>query len=124
MGKKVRIRADDIEVTAALNDTRTALAIWEALPIAGNVNLWGDEIYIMVPVRLEFENAQELVDAGDLAYWPQGPAFCIFFGPTPISKGNEIRPASAVNVFGKIIGDITVLRQVTSGTEIVVESEK
>ena len=124
MGKEVRIRADDIEVTAALNDTRTALAIWEALPIAGNVNLWGDEIYFMVPVRLEFENAQELVYAGDLAYWPQGPAFCIFFGPTPISKGNEIRPASAVNVFGKIIGDSTVLRQVTSGTEIVVESEK
>lgn len=123
MDRTIRIKAGAIEVTAELNTTRTAEAIWQALPITGSVNRWGDEIYFSIPVSLEPEDAQELVSLGDLGYWPPGTAFCIFFGPTPMSKGQEIRPASPVNVFGKIIGDTSVLRQVASGTEITVEKE-
>ncbi|MFC1993086.1 cyclophilin-like fold protein [Chloroflexota bacterium] len=123
MGKKIRIQSGTVEVTAELNDTKTALAIWEALPIKGRVSLWGDEIYFSIPVSLEPDNGQEVVSMGDVGYWPPGNGFCIFFGPTPMSRGQEIRPASPVNVFGKIIGDTEVLRQVASGTDIVIEKE-
>ena len=119
--KKISIKAGLIEATAELNDTRTAQAIWEALPIRGQVNLWGEEIYFPIPLRLKLENGQKLVNIGDLGYWPQGSAFCLFFGPTPISEGGEIRPASAVTVFGRVTSDTTVLKQVASGTEITIE---
>jgi len=121
MERIIGIQTGPVEVTAELDSSGTADAIWEALPIQGQVNLWGDEIYFTVPIALELDNAQELVESGDLGYWPHGPAFCIFFGPTPISEGQEIRPASAVNVFGRIVGDPTVLKQVPSGTGILVE---
>ncbi len=123
MARKIRIKAGQVEVKAELNDTKTAEAIWEALPITGRGNRWGDEIYFSIPVSLDPENAQELVSVGDLAYWPQGNGFCIFFGPTPISEGKEPRPASPCNVFGKVIDDATVLRQVPSGAEITIEKE-
>ena len=121
MGKKIKIKAGNIEVTAELNETNTAGAIWEALPIKGHASCWGDEIYFSIPVSLEEEDAQELVSMGDLGYWPPGTAFCLFFGPTPMSRGQEIRPASPVNVFGRITGDAKVLKQVASGAEITVE---
>jgi len=122
MGKRVRITAGAIEVEAELNDTRIAQAIWEALPIKGRVNLWGDEIYFSIPINLRLEAGQEVVSIGDLGYWPNGNAFCIFFGPTPVSRGDEIRPASPVTVFGKIIGDATTFRNIATGTEITIIS--
>ena len=121
MGRRIWIKARPIEAAAELNDTRTAQAIWDALPIKGHANLWGEEIYFPIPLDLELEAGQELVNVGDLGYWPQGNAFCIFFGPTPVSRGDEIRPASPVTVFGKVIGDATVFRQVASKTEITIE---
>ena len=123
MGRKIRIKVGTIEAAAELNDTRTAQAIWETLPINGRVNLWGDEIYFSIPLSLELELGQELVSIGDLGYWPQGNAFCIFFGPTFISQGDEIRPASPVTVFGKVVGNAGLFKQVASGTEITVGRE-
>lgn len=123
MEKKIRIKAGRVEVSAELNSTKTAQAIWDALPITGRGNRWGEEIYFSIPVSLEPENAREVVTIGDLGYWPPGTAFCIFFGPTPMSRGQEIRPASAVNVFGKITTDAKVLKQVASGTEITIERQ-
>ena len=123
MDRKIRIKAGSVEVIAELNTTKTAEAIWQALPIKGYANHWGDEIYFSIPVSLEAEDARELVTIGDLGYWPPGTACCIFFGLTPISKGQEIRPASPVNVFGKIMGDASVLRQVASETEITIDRE-
>jgi len=122
MGSKIRITAEAIEAEAELNNTRTAQAIWQALPIKGRVSLWGDEIYFSIPVNLQLEDGQEVVSIGDLGYWPDGNAFCIFFGPTPASQRNEIRPASPVTVFGKVIGDATVFKKVAAGTRITVRS--
>jgi len=122
MGKKIRIRAGAIEATAELNNTRTAQAIWEALPIKGRVNLWGDEIYFSIPLSLQLEAGQEVVSIGDLGYWPDGNAFCIFFGPTPVSQGDEIRPASQVTVFGKVIGDAMIFKKVATGTKITIRN--
>ena len=123
MERKTRIKVGAIEAAAELNDTRTAQAIWETLPIKGRVNLWGDEIYFSIPLNLELELGQELVSIGDLGYWPQGNAFCIFFGPTPISQGDEIRPASPVTVFGKVIGNVNVFKNVAAGMESTVRRE-
>ena len=108
-------------VLAELNATKTADAIWEALPLRGNVNTWGEEIYFAIPVKIEPENGQELVSHGDLGYWTRGSAFCIFFGPTPISGEGEIRAASPVNIFGRLIDDPKVFKEVKEGEKIVVE---
>jgi hypothetical protein len=124
MGKKILIRAGTIEAAAELNDTRTAQTIWETVPIKGRVNLWGDEIYFSIPLSLELEAGQELVNMGELGYWPEGNAFCIFFGPTPVSREDEIRPASPVTVFGKVIGDATVFKKATAGMEITIRSRE
>ena len=120
--RKIRISAGEISAIAILNDGPTADAIYDALPIEGRVNTWGDEIYFDIPVQLgEEEGATEVVQLGDLGYWPTGHAFCIFFGLTPVSRGDEIRAASAVNIFGHIEGEATVFKGVSSGSPIKVE---
>jgi len=124
MTKRIVIKTGQVEVVAELNDTRTAQAVWEALPIKSRVNTWGDEIYFSIPLDLELEDGRELVSIGDLGYWPTGNAFCIFFGSTPASRGDEIRPASAVTVFGKVVGNTDILKQVASDSDIVVETER
>ena len=121
MSRSIRIRCGELIAVATLNDSVSAQAIWEALPLEGSANVWGDEIYFRIPVSLVEDEAQEVVELGDLGYWPPGSAFCIFFGPTPMSRGNEIRPASPVNVFGKIDGDATAFKRVSSGTQVLIE---
>jgi len=122
MERKIKIIAGSIIAEASLFNTTTADAIWNSLPLESRCNLWGDEIYFTIPLSHSLEkDAHEIVEKGDLGYWPQGPAFCIFFGPTPNSKGNEIRPASAVNLFGKIMGNPTIFKEVSSGTPVRVE---
>ena len=103
---------------ATLDGSRTARAIWDALPIEAPASTWGDEIYFKIPVALPEDDAREVVDRGDLGYWPPGQAFCIFFGRTPASRGDEIRPASAVNVFGRIDGDAAAFKAVRAGTRV------
>jgi len=107
------------EIIESLNP-KTAKAIIDALPIKGRGNRWGDEIYFSIGVRAERENAKQIVEKGDLAYWPPGEAFCIFFGPTPASTSDEPRAASPVNVFGKVLGDPQVFRKVRSGEEVII----
>ncbi len=121
MAKRLKISAGPVAATAELNDSRTAEAIWQALPIEARASTWGDEIYFSIPVTAREENAKAVVDLGDVAYWPPGKAFCIFFGPTPASHGDEIRPASPVNLVGKVQGDARAFRRVSSGARIVLE---
>jgi hypothetical protein len=91
------------------------------LPITGKAQLWGDEIYFDVGIPIASESPRAVVELGDLGYWPPGSAFCIFFGPTPASEGKEIRPASPVNVFGRVIGDPTVFKRARAGTLVRIE---
>ncbi len=122
MGKRINIFVGDLKVEAELNDSKTARLIWEALPIEAKVNTWGEEIYFAIPVRTGLEQgAREVVSSGELGYWPTGHAFCIFFGPTPASQGDEIRAASAVNVIGKVLSDPKVFLKVKDGTKISLE---
>ncbi|MFQ5963218.1 MAG: cyclophilin-like fold protein [Candidatus Scalinduaceae bacterium] len=120
--KRIRIIIEDISAVAELSGSKTSEAIWDALPIENTVNTWGEEIYFEIPVKSALdENAKEIVEKGDLGYWPTGKAFCIFFGPTPVSQGDEIRPASAVNVIGKVEGSLGAFKSVRDGTKIKLE---
>ena len=117
--KKVIISTDKLDITADLNDSSTAQTIYDALPISGSVERWGDEIYFTIPVHLEQEpDAKQEVEIGDLGFWPMGNAFCIFFGRTPVSKNEKPRAYSPVNIFGQVTGDTTVLKNIKSGAEI------
>ena len=120
-GREINITAGSVTVSASLNDTETASMIWDALPIEASASTWGDEIYFGIPVAAGEEMGQEVVDLGDLGYWPPGSAFCMFFGPTPMSRGDEIRPASPVTVLGHMHGDVMVLKRVPAGAPVLIE---
>jgi hypothetical protein len=119
--RRIRITAGSVKADAVLDDSNTAQAVWDALPLSIPGDTWGDEIYFGIPVKAKPERPQETVEIGDLGYWPPGSAFCIFFGRTPASRGHEIRPASPVNVFGRVLGDPTVFKKVSAGTPIRIE---
>jgi hypothetical protein len=122
MSRRIKVTVGEVEVYGELNETRTADLIWNSLPFESQVNTWGDEVYFSIPVQTELEDsAREVVDLGDMGYWPSGNAFCIFFGPTPNSRGDEIRPASPVNIFGKVVGDPKALKTVSTGASVRVE---
>lgn len=110
----------DLRLEATLNDSDTADALSSVFPIEASVNLWGDEIYFGVELFMDNEKPQETVEIGDLAYWPPGNAFCIFFGETPASLDGQIKPASAVTVIGRIESDPSLLKRVTSGENITI----
>ena len=120
---RIKISVGDKVFNAELKNTPTAEAIVNALPFTASANTWGDEVYFQVPAQASLEpGAKAEVNVGDLAYWPTMPAFCIFFGPTPVSHADEPRAASAVNVFGKLDEvDIEKLRSLQDGEQVTVE---
>ena len=119
---KITIRFASYTVEAELYDTPTAKAIYDSLPLHENISHWGDEIYFEIPVEIRLEpDARPTVSAGDLAYWPNMPAFCIFFGPTPVSSGKTPVAASAVNVFGKLTSvEPDLLRKIPETSKVTV----
>jgi len=120
--RKIKISAGDVTATAILQDNATADAVWAALPITARGNRWGAEIYFDIPVQVsQASDARDVVEAGELGYWPPGNAFCIFWGRTPASRGDEIRAASPVNVFGRLEGDDQAFDRVRGGTQIKIE---
>lgn len=101
---------------------RTAEALMKALPLEARAEFWGKEIYFAVPFKVGVEKAKATVDYGDIAYWPEGPALCLFFGPTLSSPSPDIiKPYSPVNVIGKILGDPKILEKVEEGETLKVE---
>jgi len=124
MSQRIVIRTGSVELQAEVNDTKTAAALCKILPIEGKVNRWGDEIYFPIPLRLDIEGGREVVDMGDLGYWPDGNCLCIFFGPTPASRKNEIRAASPVTVIGRVTDNPTILKQVPQGATVRIEQAK
>jgi len=120
MSTNITISIQQHQLKAEIFDTPTGRAILESLPFEAQAATWGDEIYFGVNASADLESdAIDVVAIGDLAYWPSMPAFCIFFGPTPVSHGSEPRAASAVNVFGKLIDpDLVLLRGISDGAKI------
>lgn len=123
MSQKIEIIAESVKFEAELNDRPTAKSITGALPIKAIAQRWGGEIYFSIPVTAELEpDSREVLEAGELGFWPTGNAFCIFFGSTPASQGDEIRAASAVNIIGKMKDDRANLWEVSSGSNIVIKA--
>jgi len=115
----IAIIIDNKTVAAELNDSDTALAIVDALPIETDFSTWGDEIYFPIPVKVGLEDGKSVVDMGELGYWPPGNAFCIFYGATPGSTADEIRPASPVNPIGRVKDDPKVFKKLASSSTTV-----
>ena len=123
MPRKITITAGKVSLPAMLNDSPSAEAVWHALPIEARANRWGEEIYFEIDVPLEESgDARAEMQVGELAYWPPGSAFCIFFGPTPVSRGQEPRAASNVNPLGKVEGDATAFKAVRNGEKVRLEA--
>ena len=119
MSYRITITAASVTMEAELNDSPTARMIWGELPITGRASTWGDEIYFEIPVRAEqVPDARADVGVGELGYWPVGRAFCIFFGPTPVSPGDQPRAASPVNIVGRVLGNAAAFRQVPAGATV------
>jgi hypothetical protein len=117
--EKINISVENLSIEAEMFETPTARKMIEALPLEGSVNVWGDEIYFNIKLQFELEpDARADVEVGDLAYWPAGPAFCIFFGPTPVSTGEQPRAYSPVNVFGRVLGDTGQFKTVSDGAVV------
>jgi len=122
MPRDIIINVDGLVLEAELNDTITARAVASALPVETSYHTWGHEIYFEIPVTSQLQKGQEVVQIGDLGYWPPGKAFCIFYGATPGSTEEEIRPASEVDVIGRLKGDPKLLRsKAVSGGKIKIE---
>lgn len=121
--KRIKIKVGKVEMEAKLNESVVAHKIWQILPIKAKANIWGEEIYFEIPLAAKMENPQKEVETGDLGYWPPGNAFCIFFGMTPASTPGHIRPASEVEVFGKVLGNPKKFSQITFGETILIEKQ-
>jgi len=118
LDRRINIQFNNLSFEGILNDSNTSNLIWDSLPINSSASTWGDEIYFSIPVSDDEDNPKEVVELGDLGYWPPGNAFCIFFGLTPASSEGEIRPASPVNILGNIVGELDALKKVSSGESV------
>ena len=117
----IKIRLGSLDLDAQLTDSETARKILDVLPLESRFNKWGEEIYFSIPVMTGPEDGVETVEVGDIGYWPPGQAFCIFYGRTPASQGDEIRPASPVNIVGRVLGDVKVLTAASLDETIIIE---
>ncbi len=116
MGTEIEIDLGDETFRAELTGNETARELADELPVRASPSFWGDEIYFEVPVDIvENERPETELKEGDLAYWPDGSAFCIFFGPTPSSEDSEPRPASPVTVIGELLDDPELLQGIDRG---------
>ena len=123
--REILIKAGNVAIRARLLDTPTADRIWQALPIYAAAQTWGREVYFRAPISNDREpGARDVVNKGEIAFWPDGDAIAIGFGPTPISKRGEIRLASPCNVWAMAIDDVAQLKGVYAGEDVeVVEAQ-
>jgi hypothetical protein len=116
------IEVGNTRLQCLFNSSGTSRAICDALPLTSHASLWGDEVYFRIPVRRDREpGARTHLEAGDIAFWPDGNALCVFFGPTPASQGSDPVAASPVNLVGRVVKGLGELAQARPGDPIVVK---
>jgi len=116
MAKKMIMKTPDQEILIELNETSTADAVWVVLPFEAYVNVWGEEIYFEIPVKAKLENGRKTLEVGEVAFWPEGSALCLFFGRTPVSTGPEPVAISPVTPIGRIVSDVERLKEIGDRT--------
>lgn len=121
--KRIIMKTPDQGFIIELNDSMTADAVYLALPLDAYVNVWGEEIYFEVPVHMKLEGGRKEMEVGEVAYWPEGDAFCIFFGPTPVSKGLKPEAYSPVTPLGRVVSEIEPLKEVGDRTHVTLDRE-
>jgi hypothetical protein len=120
--RKLRIIIGSVKLEVELFDTPTADAIYAKVPFTSTASTWGDEVYFATPVHVRKEpDARDVIQAGELAFWVEGDSIAIGFGPTPVSRAQEIRLVTKTNIWGKTLGPVTQLRKVKDGDPIKVE---
>jgi hypothetical protein len=121
--RKLKMTIGEVDIIAELRDTPTADAIWAVLPFDAKAQTWGKEVYFTTPATAPLEpDARDVVEAGELAFWVEGNAIAIGFGPTPVSEGNEIRLVEPTNIWGRALNDVKQLSRVRAGARIRVEA--
>jgi hypothetical protein len=120
-GNRIIMKTPEMNFEIELNDSTTADAIYLALPIEEYINVWGEEIYFEIPVEMKLENGRKVMEVGDVGYWPQGKAFCLFFGPTPVSKGSKPEAFSLVSPLGRVMNDVEELKRLGDRTRVRLE---
>ena len=121
--RKMKITMGEVVLEVELLETPTADQLYNALPFEASASTWGEEVYFSTPVGVSEEpDARDVMEPGDIAYWPSGSAIAIAFGRTPASRGDELRLASPCNVWGRALGDVKQLRAVRAGTAITCEA--
>jgi hypothetical protein len=119
----IRITSGEVSIRAQLLDTPTARAIQQALPIVSRAQTWGEEVYFATPVQVKREaDARAVVQPGEIAFWVEGDSIAIGFGPTPVSRGDEIRLAARTNIWARALDDVRQLARVGEGDVIRVEA--
>jgi uncharacterized protein len=121
--RKLKMTIGDVEISAELFGTPTADAIWAVLPFETKAQVWGQEVYFTTPATASLEpDAKDVVEPGELAFWVDGNAIAIGFGPTPISEGNEIRLVEPTNIWGRALNDVKQLDRIRHGALIRVQA--
>ena len=120
-GNRIVLKTPQKDFLVELNDSATADAVYLALPLEAYVNVWGEEIYFEIPVHMKLENGKKVMEVGEVAYWPQGDAFCVFFGPTPVSKGPKPEAYSLVSPIGMVVADVESLKDLGDRTLVRLE---
>ena len=122
---RITLNFGSTTIDVTVRNTPTAQAILNALPITSTVQTWGEEVYFSVPVEATLEqDAKDVVEAGEIAFWVEGSCIAIGFGPTPISQGNEIRLAAATNIWADADDDVRQLINVSSQDRVLVDWAK
>jgi hypothetical protein len=119
--REILIRAGSVAIRARLLDTPTAERVWAALPLYAEARTWGCEVYFGVPFSSTAEaGAREVIEPGEIAFWPEGDAIAIGYGPTPVSRDGEIRLAAPCNVWAVALDDVRQLKAVHAGERIAI----
>ena len=120
--KKIKIKFLRFSISVDLHNTENAMQIWEACPIKSIINTWGNEIYFDTKINTIIDKtAKNIISKGEIAFWVEGASIAIGFGPTPISKGNEIRLVTNANIIGVTVDNLSALSIVNSGEIVIVE---
>ena len=124
MSQAISITIQNQHFTAQLNDSPAAQQLLDALPLKLRMSRWGEEYYGDCGLAIELdESARDIVEVGEIAYWPPGSALCFFFGPTPASTDARPRAASAVAPLGRFSGSVEALKSFGSSIEVQIEVE-